>query len=163
MTDDIVQRILARTIEEGECLLWQGRVANGSALVHILGQGYRSARRLIWEHKYGQPMPAHLRATCRCGEPRCVRPEHVTALSLKQIGKRAAKAGKFRSIARRSAIAAAQRARSRLTPELVAQIREAPSGAGIARELGIHKSTASKIRRGESWRPVLNSVWSFMP
>lgn len=148
-----LERLLARTVEEGECLLWQGLVANGSPVVHTTA-GYLTVRRLVWQHAHGMPMPGHLRAVCSCREPACVRPEHVRALSTRQIALLCAKEGKFRTAQRRAAIAATKRAQSRLTPELVERIRAADSGAAIARELGICKSTASKIRRGESWRPI---------
>lgn len=115
--------------------------------------GYRTVRRLLCETLHG-PIEPGLYATCRCREPACVRPEHIELLTTAQIARVAAREGKFRSPARRAAIAVSKRAASPLTPELVERIRAADNGAAIARELGICKSTVSKIRRGESWRPI---------
>lgn len=154
---DLVQQILAKTVEEGDCLIWQGRIANGSPLVYVDGV-YRTARRVLWEALHG-PMKPGMNATCSCREPGCVKPEHLRAASVKQIAKQAGKEGKFSSLQRRAKIAAACRKRSQLTPEMVQRIRLADSGAAIARELGICRSTASKIRRGDSWRTIGASVF----
>lgn len=149
--------ILARTVEEGDCLLWQGRISNGSPVLYLDG-AYRTVRRLVWEAANG-PIKPGLHPSCRCREPACVRLEHIRLLTIKQIAQLAAREGRFSSLTRRASLAAAARKRSRLTPEQVARIRAADSAASIARELGIAKSTASKIRRGESWRTLGASVF----
>ncbi len=149
--------ILARTVEEGDCLLWQGRISNGSPVAYLDG-AYRTVRRVVWEAAKG-PIKPGLHPSCRCREPACVRLEHIRLLTIQQIAQLAAREGKFSSLHRRAKVAAAARKRSRLTPEQVERIRLADSATAIARELGIAKSTASKIRRGESWRPIGASVF----
>lgn len=154
-----IDTILARTVEEGDCLIWQGRISNGSPVVYYDG-AYRTVRRAVWEDAHG-PIKPGLHPSCRCREPACVRLEHIRLLTIQQIAKLAAREGKFSSLHRRASLAAAARKRSLLTPEQVARIRAADSAASIARELGISKSTAGKIRRGESWRPIGASVFGF--
>lgn len=50
------------------------------------------------------------------------------------------------------------KARRRTAPKLdeakVAAIRAAPTGKAAAEAHGIHLSMASRIRRGEAWRPL---------
>lgn len=152
-----IDTILARTVEEGDCLIWQGRISNGSPVIYLDGV-YRTVRRVVWEDANG-PIKPGLHASSRCRDQACVRLEHIRLLTIKQIAQLAAREGKFASLRRRAMVAAGARKRSRLTPEMVERIRQAESGAAIARELGIAKSTASKIRRGESWRTIGASVF----
>lgn len=156
----LVAQILARTVEEGACLLWDGYSAHGSPQVFLDGR-YQMVRRVLLGALRG-PLQGNMRATYTCGEPLCVRPEHLKAATLRQIGKRAAREGAFGGLQRRAKIAAARRRQSRLSAADVARIREADNGAEIARELGIPKSTVSKIRRGDSWRPLGASVFGLV-
>lgn len=144
--------IVARCVEYGECLLWQGHIGNGVPQVFI-GNTYRMVRRVVWEAAHG-PIPVGRVAVCKCRERACVRLEHVQLMTTAQVARLAAREGKFSTPQRRARIALGQRRRSRLTPEIIAQVRAAENGAAIARELGICKSTVSKIRRGESWGVV---------
>lgn len=146
------ERMLEHTIDEGDCVLWMGVYNNKSPQVFIDGR-YHMVRRLLWQAERG-PIPAGLHPRCTCGEPRCVNLEHVRLRTTRQIGKDAAKTGAWSAPLRRAKLAAAARARSRLTQADVDRIREADNAAAIARELGISRSTATKIRRGQSWAPM---------
>lgn len=151
MTDhvNLIARLLARCTEVGDCLIWQGRVAHGSPLVHLGGK-YLTARRVLWEATHGA-IPRGLYPSCICHETACMNIKHIRLMTTQQIAAKAATRGAFSRPERRAAIALAVRRKSNLTPEMLHRIRAADTGAAVARELGISKSLATKIRAGKAW------------
>lgn len=147
-----LDRIMARTTEEGDCLIWEGVWNNGSPQVYLDGK-YQMVRRVLWQAEHG-PIRRGLHPRCTCGEQRCVRLAHIRLRTTRQIAQDAAKTGSWSSLLRRAKIAAARRKASKLTQDDVARIRAAETGAAIARELGISKSMAAKIRSGAAWAPI---------
>lgn len=147
-----LEAIKARTVEEGECALWTGFADNGAPQVFIDGK-YQMVRRVLWEAERG-PIPKGMHPRCNCGEVRCINLEHIRLRSTRQIAKEAAKTGAWSSLLRRAKIAAARRKTSKLTQADVDRIRAADNGAAIARELGVSKALANKIRRGVAWAPL---------
>lgn len=163
LNQDLIARLLARCTEVGDCLIWQGRVANGSPLVYIDGK-YLTARRVLWEATRG-PIGRGLYPSCTCHESACMNIEHIRLMTTRQIARKAAKTGAFSRPERRAAIALALRRSSKITPEMEQRIRAAESGAAVARELGISKSMATKIRAGKARAPHTQgaSVFSWRP
>ena len=160
------QRLLhGRTVEEGECLLWTGVMCNHCPAIFLDGR-YQMVRRLLWSALRGRDIPRGLRAVC-CGEPRCVAPAHLRVLTPQQISREVAEATGWPACPlRRAKIARARRAAStKLDEEKVARVRAAPSGAAAARELGISRGMANRIRAGKAWAPLCapSSVWSWRP
>jgi hypothetical protein len=149
---DAMQRIIQRATEEGDCLLWDGVYNNGSPQVYIDGR-YQMVRRVLWQLSRGD-IPQGLHPRCTCGEPRCISLDHIRLRTVRQIGRDAAKTGAWNSLLRRVKIAAARRKNGKLTQTDVDRIRAADNGAAIARELGISKSAAQKIRTGKAWAPL---------
>ena len=146
---DLIARLLARCTEVGDCLIWQGRVSNGSPQVHLQGK-YMTARRVLWEATHGA-IPRGLYPSCVCHEQACMNIKHIRLMTTQQIAMKAATRGAFSRPERCAAIAVAVRRRSKLTPEMLQRIRAADTGAAVARELGISKSLATKIRAGKAW------------
>lgn len=148
------EALLARTVEEGDCLLWKGSMASTNIpTVCVEADARRSVRRLLWQMLNG-PIPANKFASCSCGEPRCVAPEHLVLMTKRQIAKRTAKTGVFANHVRVAKIAATKRAASPITWDDVARIRSAPRGQGlaIAKELGVSQMTVWRIRHHKSWK-----------
>lgn len=159
----IFQKIMARCTEDGDCLMWGGPMANGSPQI-VVDQRYRQARRIVYEHAKGEIKDGtHPVMTCR--NAKCLNPDHMRALTTKQIGQLASKEGKFRSPSRRAAIALGKRAKSKkLDAARVKDIKAARTAREAAAKHNIHQSLAARIRRGEAWAEVrAASVFTFRP
>jgi IS1 family transposase len=80
-----VESLQARTIEEGDCWLWQGYCGNKTPQVMYHTQGKRkmySVRRLIRELQTGRAQ-ADGHYTNSCGNHLCVSPNHVLYKTVK--------------------------------------------------------------------------------
>lgn len=147
-----VSELYALAAEVGECIEWQGTVRNGSPMLYFDGREH-SVRRLVWDLEQGAPMLAGRFATPGCRNHRCIRSEHIDALTSKQIAQRAAKAGRFSSVMRRMRVAAGKQRIGKITMEIARAIRASEeTSVVLAGRYGIHKSMAARIRRGEAWR-----------
>lgn len=151
-----VEAIREKCIEEGDCWLWQGAMDKGAPRAKVNGKMVY-VRRLVLELS-GKKIPASMRATTTCGDERCVNPDHVVARTPSAINSAVAKRTGFaRKAARRAKISAAKRKNSKVTPEMVAEIRASEgSGREIAERLGLHTSTVNDIRAHRSWVDYTN-------
>lgn len=150
------QRSIARhTVEVGECLEWTAYSRGATPQMRVsLGDGTSAGmyvRRVQWTLSRGTD-PGKLLITTRCGNPRCVRPEHLKAISMTENGRRCAK--RENGTLRRSlCIQAAAQRNAKLTPEAVREIKDSSEpGTAIAARLGVHQSTVNNVRRGRTWR-----------
>lgn len=156
-----IESLKARTIEEGDCWLWQGYKANGTPQVSSprperKGKMY-SVRRLMRELDSGRQTPdGHYVTTC--DNPACVNPEHVKFMSDRHHLARIAsitrhgssKSMKLRKFKIASGIA-------KLSEEIAHEIRLSDeSGPVLAERYGVNRSLISKVRRGDAWRPLSN-------
>jgi hypothetical protein len=143
--------IKAHCEEVGDCWVWQGSV---------LGTGYPQAkidgkcvliRRLALE-LIGRPPNPRQPVMARCDDKRCCNPEHLVPTNARVISKRAAAKGLYSTLQRRAAIARAKRATAKLTPELVAQIRENKESLRAAvKRFGVSQQRIHLIRSGKAW------------
>lgn len=158
-----IEAITARCVEEGECLLWQGHMGNGSPQVYV-NDRYWQCRRVVFEAMRG-PIPAGRSPVMKCRSPACLNHDHMALMTPAQIGALAAKEGKFATPERRARIALARRnASEKLDSQKVAEILACDTAREAAQLHGIHKSMAARIRRGEAWAPVAGaSVFTFRP
>jgi hypothetical protein len=70
------ERLLAKTVQQGECLLWTGHTTgNGYGGIKHRGRTLR-AHRVSYELHTG-PIPAGMEVLHRCDVPACVNPEHL--------------------------------------------------------------------------------------
>jgi hypothetical protein len=146
--------ILARTDEVGDCLEWQGiMAASGTPLVKI-HRRLLTVRRVIRDMQ-GRPAKEGNFLAPSCGNPRCVRPEHIVERTPRQHAKQMAALVDHQSplrIARLQKVNAHKRA---LSAEDVAKVRsDSRSAAVVAHELGCSKTLVSSIRRGEAYRQI---------
>lgn len=87
----------------------------------------------------------------KCGTPACVNPKHLVALSRRQFYRRTRQHYSM-NLAQRARVAASNRARSKITPEIAEQIRQSTqSQTEIARTFGVSQAAVSFIRRGLRW------------
>ena len=158
---ELLQKILLRCDEYGDCMLWTGPIGNGSPQVFIDGK-YKQARRLVFELEKGFAPPQGLSPVMTCRNAACLTHNHMRLMTVAQIAQLASSEGKFRSPQRRAAITkGVRRVAKKLDLDKANAIREAPSAAEAARMFGVHKSMASRIRRGEAWATVTGaSVFS---
>lgn len=149
----LIQRFWDK-VEKGstdECWLWTASTAGkGYGQIKIPG-----TRKQIYAHRlsfliHKGPIPdgADLRHTC--DNPRCVNPKHLIT------GSRADNLGDM--VARDRHLYGERNNQHRLTEEQVHGVfdlleKGIPQSA-IAKAMGIHQMTVSKIARGERWRHV---------
>lgn len=148
-----LESLLAKTVEEGQCLLWQGLIdCHGVPKVNheCKKQG---VRKVILEFM-GKKVPQGHFLVASCGNRACVCPEHVTMLTPKQhAALRGGSKRKNYAVARANMAAAARQRQGKLTMEKAREIRLRTEPAPkIAGEYGVHKSLINAIRRGVAWR-----------
>lgn len=147
----MLHALIDNCTEYGNCWLWNGLMANGSPQVRI-DRRYQRGRRLMYAEVV-ETIPEDQRPVMRCREARCLNADHMELMTIKQIAQLASREGKFSTPARRASISRGKRASSsaKLTPEKAAGVRACRTAAEAATTYGIHKSMASRIRRGEAW------------
>ena len=156
--DKLLASILARTrAAEGGCLLWTGSV-NGTGYPKIFIPGRLLGRRWhtrtwLYARMRGAEVPLGHVVTTRCGNPRCIAPDHLLARLRSAHMKRCVPS---KPADTRMRMARAQRLKSRLTIEIVREIRrrraEGALLTDISRDYGIDQSYASRICRHKLWR-----------
>lgn len=156
-----------RCIIEGDCWNWQGamQICGSTPTMNVRNpvtgkRGAMSVRRatLLEKHKANPHFLKGKLATYSCGNAKCVNPEHTHAVSRRTLQKSLVKErGYLQCPVRAQKLAKIMRAKSPLTPELVAQIRadESPQKE-IARRFGVSQAAISKIKRWETWRDTAN-------
>lgn len=157
-----LETLQARTIEEGDCWLWQGYSQNNTPQVVAYPDGQKkmvSVRRLLRELATGRPQPdGHYGNTC--GNPLCVNPDHTIwksdAAHMRYMAKKrvvsnvtASKLRKYRVDSGQAKLCESKAQEIRLSQE---------SGQVLADRFGVSRSWINKIRKGAAWR-VLSSPW----
>ncbi len=156
----------ARTIEVGECWEWQGCISSGhSPRVHYAGRA-RSARKLMLAlaGRPSEPPPGHKLVTT-CGNPRCVRPEHLAIISFATHVRTRLVPGTNMAL-KNAKIAHARRQRqTKLTAADVHELRRSgntETAAQAAARLGVSVGHINDIRRWRVWRDHTASPWAGM-
>lgn len=152
-------RIRAHCEEDGDCLLWQGKVhpRTGSPAGTEFVDGkdrYVSPRRRAYEEYHGVKLEKGDQIAT-CGHPACLAKAHLERITVSERVRRmhakmdaATKARRGKSLS-----AAAQRKRGKVRPDQVRAVLESEDGPYVtARRLGINGVVASRIRRGLSYR-----------
>jgi len=116
------------------------------------GMSVQSGPRAVTHCRTGKAIPKGWRAYGTCEERSCVNPDHVACTTETAFGRWVAKAGIYKGQTKRIlANRATSRARSKLTPELIAEIQASTeTGVAIAARLGMSTRIVSKARRGEA-------------
>lgn len=76
---NLADRIAARVVREGECLVWPGAKSHGYGQISVNGKPKR-VHRIAYELAYG-PIPEGLEIDHLCGNRACCLPEHLEAVT----------------------------------------------------------------------------------
>lgn len=151
-----LESLQARTVEEGDCWLWQGYVQNGTPqVIHYPGGKKKmySVRRLLRELQAGKAMPdGHYGNTC--GNPLCVSPDHTlwktTKNHMRDMGRRRTHSPMDSLKKRQVRI---DRGLTKLDMDKAQAIRVSTEPSKVlAAEYGVHESMIKRIRSGRVWR-----------
>ncbi|WPB58622.1 hypothetical protein [Xylophilus sp. GOD-11R] len=161
MTTDlktIADRMLARCVEEGDCLIWPGATNPKGLPVAWAGRATASGRRIIWEAVTGKELQLAdcILMTCEC--VRCLNFAHMCKADRSAVIKLATKSGTHRSPARGQKLREAYKTRTGYDGEAVAALVRSSTltGVEIERQHGIRQSVVSRIRRGVAWPEKTN-------
>lgn len=160
---ELLNRIKGRSIEDGDCWLWQGGATGRSKtpmMRKVVGGPGEAVRRIIARDVQGKAIDGLL-ATTRCGNPACVAPEHVVLASKSALGRlNVARTGYTSNPARNAKISRIKRERhAKLDAEQVQAIRAARTSTEAAQAHGISVKVASEIRAYRTWKDY-SSPWA---
>jgi hypothetical protein len=158
-----INSLKSRTVEEGDCWIWQGYKANGTPQVSHPRPGFSSkmysVRRLMRDLVTGKPTPDGHYVT-RCNDAACVNPEHVLFRPDDQHMKRIGRTVSTSANITRSMKLRKYRIRighAKLSEQIAQEIRLSnESCATLGERYGVDKSLISKVRRGTAWRVLAN-------
>lgn len=148
-----VESLMAQTVEEGDCLIWQGRFCTG--VPHVShNKATVSVRRLLVELSGGKVSKTH-RYGCTCLNSACVSLEHVKPRSAKQhsaMMNRVAGQPTASFILKMSAYA---RARAKINMDIAWEIRLSDdNNVVLSARYGVARATIQKIKRNEVWKEM---------
>lgn len=161
------EQIEAKCKQVGPCLVWQGATSSGREprpIWHIARQRVLPVRRLLLEHRNGEPLLANQYACCVCPFDTAGCVTHIKALTRKQQVAIAIAQGKVLSGEARSAInrEAARKVPRKMTLELADALRqrrqEGATYCQLGSEFGIHFSMAARICKNAAWVRTLPPV-----
>lgn len=146
-----VESLKAQCEQLGDCLVWQGYVANQTPKVSVFGEGMSPVRKLFAEllgnRKFAKGVYFYASS---CGDPLCVAPAHTIRRSRSQQIQAMNKALRNNAAAELIRRVKMSEGRRRVTAEMIEEIMTSPdTGKDVAIRLGISKSCVSKYRRGE--------------
>lgn len=150
---ELLERVRARCIEIGDCWEWQGAMQScGATPTMRVGGNVIGVRRLLLQQA-GVDVEGKT-CTYKCGNKLCVNPDHLQAIGRSKLSRRNAKEMKHSlNVLRRARLAERARAHSKLTRQLVEEIRAAEGRqADIAARYGVSQSLVSAIKRNAKWR-----------
>ena len=152
-----VLRVLAeRTVEDGDCLIWTGRVSYSRGHPKYNDM---SMRRAVWEAKHGPLEPSQV-VTTTCGRVDCL--EHLAVTDCSERSRKANADLGVRAVKRIKGMAAARAKAPKLTMEAARAIRASEDDNHTeAAKWGVTHGMVSKIRTGRAWveHPVA-SPWA---
>lgn len=158
ITVQTVELIKSRTIECGDCWEWQGYIGNGSPQVSHAGK--MVTVRGILAQLLGKPLASSLFWSAKCGNPKCVNPEHLIGRNKRQHALFMNAQTNYKDPILLSKMRKAAQSRSKITPEIAEVFRTDPRQCReLAREYGVSHALVSRVRRGKAWVQPSN-VWA---
>lgn len=146
-----IETLLARTIEVGECMEWQGYYGRNCPQVKHGGK-LRTVRRVIRELQ-GREMKKGMFVSTSCGNPKRINPEHLIDRNARQHSQAMSSKVNYLSPTRVAKLQKSAEPRRKISDAGVqAALCDPRTCEIVAAEHGVHKSLISKIRRGEAHR-----------
>lgn len=147
-----LQMIHSRCDEEADCLIWKGSVG-GTCAPYAWHNGKSvNVRRLVVSLSKGVEVPRNMLVTSKCGNSLCLNPKHLILVSKAELNRRIADSGATRTQKALAGRIAAIRAASKLSMEVVDEIRASTEPVKVlADRHGICLSHVYNIKRGVSW------------
>jgi hypothetical protein len=154
-----LESVLARTVEVGDCLEWQGFMQDGRTPLIKVHNRLVTVRRFIRELQ-GTPAAPGRFLSASCGNPRCVSPDHILERTSKQHARYIASCVDMRHPVRIVKLQRMNAHKRALTDEQVEVVRNDPrSATALAREFGCSKSVICNIRNGQTYRQIAANPW----
>lgn len=168
-----LQEGLARAIEVGDCLEWQGHFSckGVTPVVKVSDRDKQrtenhSVPRLLWKAKSGE-IPAGRLIFRKCCNNSCVLDDHLVCGTRKQWSAARKKAGvtKHSELAKvHLTLGARKRKNVKHTMEKAREVRLLTAAgakvAEIARQTGVSEAAVLDIRQGHSWREIAATPFS---
>lgn len=137
---------------DGDCWIWRGGLKDGAPLMWLHNRQVL-VRRVAYALARGDDLDGSVVVRNVCDEARCVNPAHQVKHSRMRLLRENGR--KPHSQATKLAMTLRARARSVLTPEAVAEIRESEAGRDeLAERFGVTRETIRRVQVGESWAPL---------
>lgn len=145
----LMERIKAKTIECGDCLIWQGYCNRGTTPVININKVPTAVRRLVYLNEKG-PVHPGWEVVGTCESPKCVSAEHMKQVTM---------ADRRREMSRkrnsRQSLRAVQKMRTnhaKLTMEKAREIRASDEPTMLlAQRYGVSGTLIGYVRSGRSW------------
>lgn len=148
----LIEKIQRHVTIEGDCWEWSGHM-NGPIPIMKHDGRVANVRRLVMINR-GVPMKGFI-ATCTCGNPKCVNPEHTARSSRAQMNRRIMSdmSSATNTLRSKRIAEVKRRTDAKLSQADVEQIRASgDTHQHLAARFGISKSIIGRIKRGEMWR-----------
>ena len=146
------QKLITKTVVNGDCLLWTGQKdKRGYGFLRLEGRLQR-AHRLMYAIHHG-PIPPGQVVRHRCDTPSCIAPAHLV------LGQQLENVADMWERGRAKVMAGASNGRAKLTNAQVAEIRarykhhdRVNGGMALAREFGISYMAMKELLAGRSYK-----------
>ncbi|WP_416975616.1 HNH endonuclease signature motif containing protein [Streptomyces sp. 4F14] len=146
------ERIAARTVLDGGCLMYQSKRKTRSGHVTIYRDGqYIGVHRAAWELANG-PVPANLYVLHRCDRPRCVNVAHLFLGTI--ADNNADRDQKGRHVALRGSANGTAKLDEAAVAQIKLRLTEGESTYAVADAFGVTQSAVWLIRAGRTWKHV---------
>lgn len=152
-----LDQIRERCIEVGNCWEWQGGTSNGLPKIYVPGKdgkrgGHTPARRYVMK-LMGTKLEQGQLVSPKCGNSLCIAPHHAVISNRSEVALRMHANGFSKTAAFRAKIGAIGRARSKLTPEIVQEMRlSGLTTRAAGKKYGISQYSAWRIMSGNAWK-----------
>lgn len=149
MTPGIMRLIEERSVPEGSHRVWTGALHEKTPVARVPGFRNLIAVRRLMLLDFGPPEPGVL-SIAKCGNPLCVKREHVRGASRRVLQRITTKVNPHQKSPSRNAKIAAK-AKKKFTPDQVEQILLDPRPQrAIAKDWGVSQSSIGDIKSGKS-------------
>jgi hypothetical protein len=147
LTTNDLDRFWARVNRSGDCWLWQAPATAGRYGFAFISGDRFLPNRVSWTIHFG-PIPDGQCVCHRCDNPRCVNPSHLFLGTQAENMADMVRKGRHRTNPDRQLYRTAAKLSA---DEIAAILRDGRLQREIAAQYGVHQSTISDIKRGETW------------